>query len=280
MNGLPSGRPAIMGILNVTPDSFSDGGLYLDPKAAIEHGLRMAEEGADWIDVGGESTRPGADEVPAGEELRRVLPVVERLARAGLRISIDTTKPEVAEQALAAGATAVNDVSGLRDPDMIELCSRTGCFVCIMHMQGTPRTMQAHPVYGDVVRDVAEYLYHAATLAEAAGVQRERIWLDPGIGFGKTTVHNLELLRRLDEIVRLGYPVLIGVSRKSFLGKIIGTEAVPAPPDDRLEATLAAQTLAQARGARILRTHDVAAARRASLAAQAILDGSRSAEAS
>jgi dihydropteroate synthase len=267
---LPTGRPAIMGILNVTPDSFSDGGLFLDPQAAIDRGLQMVEEGADLIDVGGESTRPGAEPVSIDEELSRVIPVVSSLSDQGAIVSIDTMKSQVASEALFAGARIVNDVSGLRDPAMIEVCVETGCTVCIMHMLGAPKTMQSNPLYGDVIRDVKEYLFHAATVAEKEGVAKDRIWIDPGIGFGKTVENNCEILRRLDEFVRLGYPVLVGVSRKSFLGKILGSESTPLPADQRLEATLAAQTIAQIKGARILRVHDVLEARRAAEVCSAI----------
>ncbi len=267
---LPTNRPAIMGILNVTPDSFSDGGLFFEPEIAIKRGLLMIGEGADLIDIGGESTRPGAKSVSIEEELKRVLPVVFELARRGASVSIDTTKAEVAREAISAGAKIVNDVSGLRDPAMIEVCAEAGCTVCIMHMQGKPATMQSNPLYGDVVRDVKEYLFHAATLAEKEGVNKDRIWIDPGIGFGKTVENNCEILKRLDEFVRLGYPVLVGVSCKSFLGKILGSESSPLPADQRLEATLAAQVVAQTNGARILRVHDVLAAKRASVICSAI----------
>lgn len=259
---LPDDRPALMGILNVTPDSFSDGGLYFDPARAAIRALAMWEEGADLIDVGGESTRPGAQEVPASEELARVLPVIERLVREGIPVSIDTSKPEVAQLALAAGADVLNDVTGLRDPEMIEVLGRTDASVCIMHMQGTPRTMQQRPRYKNVLVDVREYLIHAAMLAEDKGVARERIWIDPGIGFGKTVAHNLEILGNLEDFVRTGYPVLVGVSRKSFIGKVLGGEETPLPVEERLEGTLALQTLAQIKGARIIRAHDVAASRR------------------
>ncbi len=269
---LPTNRPAIMGILNVTPDSFSDGGLFFEPEVAIERGHQMMEQGADIIDVGGESTRPGAKPVFVEEELKRVLPVILALAKLGVTISIDTTKPEIANAAISAGARIVNDVSGLRDPAMIEVCVETGCTVCIMHMQGKPATMQSNPLYGDVVRDVKEYLLHAATVAEKAGVAKDQIWIDPGIGFGKTVENNCEILKRLDEFVRLGYPVLVGASRKSFLGKILGSKSNPLPADQRLEATLAAQVIAQLKGARILRVHDVLPAKRAGMVCAAIMN--------
>lgn len=259
---LSSDRPALMGILNVTPDSFSDGGRYFDEDAAIRQALRMWEDGADLIDIGGESTRPGADEVQALEELRRVMPILEDLVRREIPVSIDTYKPQVAKRALEAGASVLNDITGLRDPEMIEVAAAFEANVCIMHMQGTPRTMQQNPRYKNVVVDVKEYLIHAAMLAEDRGVAKDRIWIDPGIGFGKTVEHNLALLRHLDEFARTGYPVLAGVSRKSFIGRVLGSEKDPLPLEERLEGTLALQALAQMQGARIIRAHDVRAARR------------------
>lgn len=255
---LPKRRPALMGILNVTPDSFSDGGSYLDPSKAIDHARRMIEEGADLIDVGGESTRPGADEVPETEELRRVLPVVEALASEQVAVSIDTSKPRVAKQALEAGASVVNDVTGFRDPAMIEVCVPTDCTICIMHMQGSPRTMQADPKYKDVVRDVLNYLGEAIETCESAGIRARRVWIDPGFGFGKTLEHNLTLLRSLERFCKTDYPVLVGVSRKSFIGRVLGGSEA----SDRLEGTLAAQAYAQMKGAKIIRAHDVKASRR------------------
>ena len=266
---LPTDRPALMGILNVTPDSFSDGGHYLAAEKAIAAGRRMIEEGADLIDVGGESTRPGAEPVPADEEIGRTVPVIEALAGDGIPISIDTMKPEVARRGLGAGAFLINDVGGMRDPAMVDVALGSNCHVCIMHMQGEPRTMQAAPNYGDVVREVRRFLVLQAVMLEEAGVAPERIWLDPGIGFGKTLEHNLLLLRHLDQLVATGYPVLVGVSRKSFLGKLTDN----APADDRLEGTLAAQVLAQSLGARVIRAHDVKAARRAIDVGTAILNG-------
>jgi dihydropteroate synthase len=258
MFNLPSERPAVMGVLNVTPDSFSDGGVHFEARDAIESGLQMLGDGADLLDVGGESTRPGAAEVSVEEELRRVIPVVQALAVRG-SVSIDTRKPDVARQALAAGAQVVNDVSGLRDDAMMLVCAEAGCYVCIMHMLGTPETMQIEPRYDDVVREVTDYLVGQAERAQSAGIARDRIWLDPGIGFGKTVEHNLLLLKGLSVLVETGYPVLIGVSRKSFLGKIGGGET----PAERLEAGIAMQTWSQIRGAKIIRTHDVAQTRRA-----------------
>jgi dihydropteroate synthase len=243
----------IMGVVNVTPDSFSDGGRYLDPQAAIEQGRRLVHEGAQMLDVGGESTRPGADAVPVDEELRRVLPVVEGLATTGATISIDTSKAAVAAAALDAGAGYVNDVTAFRgDPGLAGLVAERGVDCCVMHMLGTPRTMQDDPRYDDVVSDVKAFLEERLAFAVAEGVAEERVMLDPGIGFGKTVAHNLELIRRLDEIVAIGRPVVFGVSRKSFLGKITGRE-----PGDRAVATAAANVLALERGASVFRVHDV-----------------------
>ena len=247
-----------MGVVNVTPDSFSDGGLWLDSGRAVAHGIELAAEGAAILDVGGESTRPGADPVSADEELRRVVPVIEGLAeaRTGVQLSIDTAKSAVAEAALAAGARYVNDVTAFRaDPEMAELVASAGCDCCLMHMQGEPRTMQADPRYADVVGEVVSFLEERAAFAMAAGVARERIQVDPGIGFGKALEHNLELLRRLDEIAALGFPVVVGVSRKAFLGALTGRET----PAARVAATVAANVLAFERGGRIFRVHDVAA---------------------
>ncbi len=256
-----------MGILNVTPDSFSDGGLYLDSSAAIQAGQRMFEEGAGIVDVGGESTRPGAEEVAEAEELRRVLPVVSALASHGA-VSIDTMKPGVAREALRAGATMVNDVTSLGAPEMAEVCAEAGCTVCLMHMQGTPRTMQASPNYGDVVREVRDYLVARAERAERRGISREKIWIDPGIGFGKAIEHNLALLNHLEVLVATGFPVVVGVSRKSFIGRVLGG----LPVEDRLEGTLATQVVAQLAGVAVIRAHDVLATKRAIEMARAIVD--------
>jgi dihydropteroate synthase len=247
-------RPVLMGVVNVTPDSFSDGGLYLEHEAAVEHGRRLVAEGAGIVDVGGESTRPGAEPVSEEEELRRVLPVVEQLAREdGARVSIDTTKLGVARAALGAGATIVNDVSAFRfDPGLAGLVAEAGADCCLMHMLGEPRTMQADPRYVDVVSEVKAFLEERLAFATAEGVAEQRIWLDPGIGFGKTVRHNLELLRRLDEIVAIGRPVVIGTSRKSFLGKLTGR-----PEGERLPGTIATNVLAYERGATVFRVHDV-----------------------
>jgi dihydropteroate synthase len=249
-------RPLVMGVVNVTPDSFSDGGLFLDAHAATEHGERLAAEGADLLDVGGESTRPGAEPVPLQEELERVVPVVERLAlrSGGPRVSIDTMKLEVARAALQAGARIVNDVTAFRhDPDMAGLVAEAGAGCCLMHMLGEPRTMQDDPRYDDVVSDVKAFLEERLAFARREGVPEERVWLDPGIGFGKTLEHNLELIRRLDEIVAIGRPVVIGTSRKSFIAKITGR-----PDEARVAGTIAANVLALERGASVFRVHDVA----------------------
>jgi dihydropteroate synthase len=246
----------VMGIVNVTPDSFSDGGRYLDPSAAIEHGLELAAEGAAILDVGGESTRPGAAPVGVEQELERVVPVIAGLREAGFGgvLSVDTSKFPVAEGALNAGATLINDVTALRAaPELASLAAARDALVCLVHMVGTPRTMQVDPHYDDVVDEVKRFLLERASFAAAEGVKPERIVLDPGIGFGKTVAHNLELLRRLDELVALGFPVLIGTSRKSFLGELTGR-----PIDQRVPGTLASNVLAFARGATIFRVHDVA----------------------
>jgi dihydropteroate synthase len=254
---VPAEPFVLMVIVNVTPDSFSDGGRYLDPAAAIAHGLELAAEGATILDIGGQSTRPGAEPVSGGEERRRVLPVIEGLRAAGCRaaISVDTTRASVAAAALAAGAGIVNDVSALRgDPELAEVIAAAGAGVCLMHMRGEPRTMQRDPRYGDVVAEVARFLAERTELAVGRGIPAERIVLDPGIGFGKTAGHNVELLRRLGEIAALGRPVLVGTSRKSFLGRLTGREV-----GDRLAATIASNVVAFARGATLFRVHDVAA---------------------
>jgi dihydropteroate synthase len=247
-------HPVLMGIVNVTPDSFSDGGLFLDADAAIEHGRALAGEGADILDVGGESTRPGADPVPLGVELDRILPVVSGLA-GDSTISIDTTKAQVAREALAAGASIVNDVSAFRfEPEIAGVVAGSGARCCLMHMLGEPRTMQRDPRYDDVVSDVKAFLEERLAFAVSQGVPEERVWLDPGIGFGKTVEHNVELLRRLDEIVAIGRPVVVGTSRKSFLGKLAGGR----DEGDRLPGTIATNVLALERGASVFRVHDVA----------------------
>jgi dihydropteroate synthase len=253
-----------MGILNVTPDSFSDGGRYLDAKAAIEHGMRLASEGAGIVDVGGESTRPGAEPVDAQEELHRVIPVVRGLATRmqGVEVSIDTAKGSVAAAALSAGATFVNDVTALRgDPEMAAIVADAGAECCLMHMLGEPRTMQREPAYEDVVYEVKAFLEQRMDYAISQGISEQRLLLDPGIGFGKTAAHNLELLRRLPELAELGRPLLIGTSRKSFLGHVTAGAAgreQPAAVSERLPATIASNVLAFERGARVFRVHDVA----------------------
>jgi dihydropteroate synthase len=247
----------VMGVVNVTPDSFSDGGMYLEAGAAIEHGATLADEGAGILDIGGESTRPGALPVSEDEELRRVLPVLEGLAERGVgaRISIDTSKATVASTAISAGATIVNDVTALRgDPEMAAVVAETGVECCLMHMLGEPRTMQDDPRYDDVVSEVKAFLEQRMALAVAAGIAEERILLDPGIGFGKTLEHNLELLRRIDELAQLGRPVVVGTSRKSFLGRLTGRS----DPAQRVPGTIATCVIAYERGARIFRVHDVA----------------------
>jgi dihydropteroate synthase len=258
--------PRLMGVVNVTPDSFSDGGLFLDADAAVVHGLELAEQGAEILDVGGESTRPGAEEVSAEEELGRVEPVVRGLAGVAT-VSIDTSKLAVAEAALDAGASIVNDVTALRrDPGIGALCAERGAGLVLMHMQREPRTMQEDPVYGDVVDDVKAFLAGRLEAAVDAGVAERRIWLDPGIGFNKTLDHNLELLRRLGELRELGRPLVIGTSRKSFLGKIDGSGV-----GDRLGGTIASSIFAAAGGADVLRVHDVAETAQAVKVASAIL---------
>ncbi len=246
--------PAVMGVVNVTPDSFSDGGAFLDPAAAIAHGLELAAEGADVLDVGGESTRPGSDPVPLEVELERVLPVIHGLAReTEVPVSIDTVKAEVADQAIRAGAVLVNDVTALRhDPAMAEVVAAAGVPVCLMHMLGEPKTMQDDPRYDDVVADVSAFLAERIAFARAAGIDSDQICVDPGIGFGKTVDHNLALLRHLDRIAAIGPPVLLGASRKSFLGVLTGE-----PLEARDVATVAVNLAAVRRGAWMLRVHAV-----------------------
>ena len=245
-------RPRVMGIVTVTPDSFADGGRSLDPARAIEHARRLLADGAAIVDVGGESTRPGAADVSEADELARVLPVVEALAADGAVVSIDTRKPAVMRAAIAAGAAMVNDVAALGAPGAIEACAAAGVGVCLMHMQGAPATMQQAPDYADVVADVRAFLVARARACEAGGIAADRIVLDPGFGFGKTLAHNLALLRGLGSLATTGYPVLAGLSRKSMLGAITGR-----PVDERLAASVAAAIAAVARGAAIVRVHDV-----------------------
>jgi len=259
--------PAVMGVINVTPDSFSDGGDYLQPEPAAAHGVELEQQGADLVDIGGESTRPGAEPISAEREMARVVPVIELLrARSEVPISIDTMKAEVARAAIAAGAGFVNDVTALRnDPEMASVVAAAGVPVCLMHMQGTPKTMQDDPRYADVVAEVSEFLLERAAYAESQGIARELICVDPGIGFGKTLEHNLTLLHRLDRIVAVGYPVLIAVSRKRFLGRITGRAE-----KERTAATVAANLSALARGAWMFRVHDVGPNREALDVAAAI----------
>ena len=247
-------RPLVMGVLNVTPDSFSDGGRFMDPAAALDHAQRMIADGADLIDIGAESTRPGASPTPESEELRRIVPLVEKLSGGSVPISADTRKPAVMRAAIAAGAGMINDVSALRAPGALEAVagSSQAIAVCVMHMQGEPATMQQTPAYDDVVSEVKGFLAERARACEAAGIARERIVVDPGFGFGKTVAHNLALLRGLPAIVALGYPVLAGLSRKSTIGALTGRDV-----DERVAGSLAAALAAVARGATIVRVHDV-----------------------
>lgn len=266
--------PFLMGVVNVTPDSFSDGGRFLDPAAAVAHALRLVSEGADLLDLGGESTRPGAQEVPPEEEAARVVPVIERLRRAGCQtpISVDTRKAGVARAALAAGADLVNDVSALADPAMAELVAARGVPVVLMHTRGTPADMARHAVYDDVVGEVERELLAALARAVKAGVREEQVVLDPGIGFAKEARHSLALLAALPALRRhLGRPLLVGPSRKSFIGQVTG-----APAAERLPGTLAAVTVCVLSGVELLRVHDVGAARQAALVAAAIRDASGS----
>jgi dihydropteroate synthase len=260
--------PVLMGVLNVTPDSFSDGGEFLGAEPAVLHAEKMFDEGAQVIDVGGESTRPGSDPVSPEEELRRVLPVIQGILSAcpDSIVSIDTYRFSIAEAALDAGARAVNDVTALGDPRMAGLMAERGCPIILMHMLGEPKSMQQDPRYEDVVREVRDFLAERAERAIRAGVEPENIILDPGIGFGKTMEHNLKLLKRLDSLVELGFPVLVGVSRKSFLGKITCSE----DPKSRLFGTMAANVLAYERGASLFRVHDVRANKEALAVAAAI----------
>jgi dihydropteroate synthase len=262
------GRTLVMGILNVTPDSFSDGGQLRDCEAAVTRAKEMLAEGADIVDVGGESSRPGAEAVPVEEELRRVIPVLERLhGETGALISIDTTKSAVARKAIAAGASIINDISALRfDEGMAGLAAETKVGVVLMHMQGTPRDMQKDPKYGDVVKDISEFLTARRTAAVGSGVRDEALVFDPGIGFGKTYENNLEIMARLKEFRALGRPLLVGPSRKAFIGKALGD----LPPEDRGEGTAAVVALAIGEGADIVRVHDVKAMRRVALVADAV----------
>ncbi len=262
----------VMGVVNVTPDSFSDGGLFLAPEAAIAHGLEHMNDGADIIDVGGESTRPGADDVPVAEELDRVLPVVEALAAEGAAVSVDTSKADVARAALEAGAEIINDVTSLGDPAMAGVCADAACGVVLMHMQGTPTTMQDDPVYEDVVREVAGYLDDRAEAAVSAGIRSDRICVDPGIGFGKTVQHNLALLGNLGRLTASGRPVLVGPSRKRFISHILDDQMVGAvAAADRDPATGAVVATSIAQGAAIIRVHNVRSALEVARIADAIV---------
>jgi dihydropteroate synthase len=246
--------PVVMGVLNITPDSFSDGGRFADAEVALRHALRMVEEGAALIDIGGESTRPGARAVDAEEEIRRVVPVIEALAaRTRVPISIDTSKPAVMTAAVRAGATLINDVRALREPGALETAAGSGAAICLMHMQGEPRTMQVDPRYVDVVAEVRDFLRERAEACRAAGVANDRLLIDPGIGFGKRLEHHLALLAGLPALIELGWPVLIGVSRKSMLGALLGRAV-----DERVAGGVAMATAAVLSGASIVRTHDVA----------------------
>ena len=246
--------PRVMGIVNVTPDSFSDGGKYASTESAVAHALQLIAEGADILDIGGESTRPGAAPVPLEEELRRVIPVIEALNKAGVPLSIDTYKPEVMRAAIQAGADIVNDVCALREKGALEIVAASNAGVCLMHMQGVPQTMQMNPSYADVVAEVKQFLKDRADACLAVGVVGERILLDPGFGFGKTTSHNVALIQHLDSLKDLGFPLLVGLSRKSVLGSIAGGDE-----QQRLHAGLAASVISVMKGAKIVRVHDVKA---------------------
>ncbi len=262
-------RPSVMGVVNVTPDSFSDGGVNFEPADAVGSARRMVEEGATIVDVGGESTRPGSESVSLEEELRRVVPVLEGLR--GVPVSIDTAKSQVAARALELGAELVNDVTALRaDPGLAGVVADHGAYLCLMHMRGKPRTMQQDPRYGDVVADVARFLDERLRFAVSQGIPEESICLDPGIGFGKTVEHNFELLRRLDELTALGRPILVGISRKSSLGKIMGD---PGAKTGTTAASVGAAVLAYERGASVFRVHDVREHVEALTAAQAVVAG-------
>lgn len=255
------GLPSLMGIVNVTPDSFSDGGQFFDPRAAVAHALQLAAEGAAVLDIGGESTRPYSAAVTEAEELRRVLPVIEAIVQqTSVPISIDTSKPRVAREAIAAGAEAINDITGLADPEMVRVAAETGTGVCAMHIRGTPQTMQDNPTYADVVREVHDHLAARRDMLVAAGIAVEKIALDPGIGFGKTTAHNLELLRQAGRFHDLGCAVLVGHSRKGFLGKVAGDKQA-----DPLAGTIGVALALARRGVQVIRVHDIGPVRRALL---------------
>lgn len=248
-------RPNVMGIVNVTPDSFSDGGKYASVDSAVEHALQLIAEGADILDIGGESTRPGAEPVPLQEELRRVIPVIEALSKVTtVPLSIDTYKPEVMRASIEAGVDIVNDICALREPGALDIVANSNAGVCLMHMQGVPQIMQLNPVYNDVVAEVKQFLADRAEACLAKGIAKERILLDPGFGFGKTTAHNVALIQHLDSLNALGYPLLVGLSRKSVLGRIAGGDE-----QQRLHAGLAASVISVMKGAKIVRVHDVKA---------------------
>lgn len=263
-----SSRTHLIGVLNVTPDSFSDGGKFLSPKKAIEHALMMAGEGADVIDVGGESTRPGSEQVSVEEELRRVLPVIEEVTKEiDIPVSIDTYKSEVARRALDAGAGMINDISALRfDPEMGKVASEYDVPVVLMHIKGTPKNMQDNPSYTDVIQEISDYLNESIKMAKISGIADDKIIVDPGIGFGKRVEHNLEILKNLKKLTHLGKPILLGVSRKSFIGKVLDL-----PTEERLEGSLAALTVAISNGANILRVHDVKESKRVAQMVDTIL---------
>ncbi len=264
---LPLERPLIMGIVNITPDSFYDGGRYFDTKHALAHAMQLLEDGADILDIGGESSRPGAEPVAVDEELRRVLPVLEKLGELPAPVSVDTWKPEVMRRAIAAGAAMINDIFALRTQGALDAVADSPVAVCLIHMQGEPRTMQQAPSYRDVVAEVEAFLAERAAAATAAGIARDRIVLDPGFGFGKTPQHNLELIRALPRLREAGFPLLAGLSRKALFGKIIGREVA-----ERVHASAAGALLAAQRGASIVRVHDVAATRDCLLVLRAIDD--------
>ena len=266
---LPLAKPLVMGVVNMTPDSFSDGGKFFSTAAAIDHARQLIDEGADILDIGGESTRPGAEPVDTAEELRRVLPFIEAMKNHAVPISIDTMKPEVMRAAIQAGVSMVNDVNALSADGAIEVCAQSNVGVCLMHMQGMPRTMQLEPNYADVVAEVKAFLAARAHACEQAGIAKNRIAIDPGFGFGKNREHNLALLRRLGEFHDLGYALLVGLSRKSVLGKITGQEVV-----SRVPASVAAAMLAVQNGAQIVRVHDVRATKDALAILQAVQETS------
>ena len=259
-------RPLVMGVVNITPDSFSDGGMFADTERAIAHAQRLIGEGVDILDLGGESTRPGAAPVSLEVERRRVLPVLEALASGGVPVAVDTRKPELMREAIAAGAAMINDVTALSGPGALAAVARAPVAVCLMHMQGDPATMQSNPDYLDVVREVRDFLAQRVAVAEAAGIARNRIVVDPGFGFGKTVEHNLALLRSLSEFSSLGGALLAGLSRKAMLGKLTGRE-----PRERVHASVAAALLAVQNGAHIVRVHDVAATRDALAVLRAVM---------